>query len=129
MPSKSSSSKKSSPAADESAVEEVHAESAKPKKTAKSKVLSLIEDDKPKGRSKQKEGTTLPPLGATKKASAPEPKIEEPSAPAKPTLDEQKAAALNLFEEDEKPKKRVRPADTAQTSALPPISQIGRAHV
>ncbi|MFO1486217.1 MAG: translation initiation factor IF-2 [Verrucomicrobiaceae bacterium] len=124
MPSKSSSSKKSKPAADEVAAEEVLAESAKPRKPAKAKVLSLIEEDKPKARTKQKDGSSLPPLGATKKA-APEPKKEEPPpAPAKPTLDEQKAAALNLFEEDDKPKKRARPAETQQTSALPPISLL-----
>jgi translation initiation factor IF-2 len=39
-------------------------------------------------------------------------------------LDERKAAALNLFEDDDKPKVRRRPADANQQSALPPISLL-----
>ncbi|MGV3662017.1 MAG: translation initiation factor IF-2 [Prosthecobacter sp.] len=129
MPSKSTSAKKSKPAADEEivAAEEMPVESAKPKKATKGKVLSLIEDEKPKSRGARKEGSTgLPPLGATKPVAVEEPKKEEaPAAPAKPTLDERKAAALNLFEDDEKPKVRRRPADpAAQQSALPPISLL-----
>ncbi len=130
MPSKSTSAKKSQPAADE-AVEpkETAVESTKPKKAVKGKVLSLIEDEKPKSRGVRKEGATgLPPLGATKPVVE-EPKKEDvPAAPAKPTLDERKAAALNLFEENDKPKVRRRPSEAAQQaaqlSALPPISLL-----
>ncbi len=128
MPSKSSSSKPRKTAAEETA-EEAPIESTKPKKTTKGKVLSLIEDDKPKTVRAKKVATSLPPLGATKKATetakAAKKDAEEAAVPAKPTLKEKKAAALNLFEEDEKPKKRIRPAvDAAQTSALPPISLL-----
>jgi len=133
MPSKSTSAKKSHPAADGETVEpkETPVESTKPKKAVKGKVLSLIEDEKPKSRGVRKEGSGLsglPPLGATKPVVE-EPKKEEvPAAPAKPTLDERKAAALNLFEDDDKPKVRRRPSDAAQQAAqqaaLPPISLL-----
>jgi translation initiation factor IF-2 len=85
-------------------------------------VLSLIEEKKPRSRGATKEGSALPPLGAKKPVPAPK-KEEEPPAPAKPTLDERKAAALNLFEDDDKPKVRRRPAESQQ-SALPPISLL-----
>ncbi|MBE2282520.1 MAG: translation initiation factor IF-2 N-terminal domain-containing protein, partial [Prosthecobacter sp.] len=124
MPSKSSSSKSPKPSDEATPEAEANIDSAKPKKATKGKVLSLIEEEKPKTRVRSKESTVLPPLGATKKPAVEEPKKEEPAAPAKPTLDEQKAAALNLFEDDEKPKKRVRPADAVQQTALPPISLL-----
>ncbi len=125
MPSKPSSSKTRKPAGEETPDTQATAESAKPKKAAKSKVLSLIEDDKPKTRVRNKGATELPPLGATKKAAAKEPKEEEkPAVPAKPTLDEQKAAALNLFEDEGKPKARRRSTDAVQQAALPPISLL-----
>jgi len=124
MPSKSSSAKKSKPSTDEVVVEEVTAESAKPKKAATSKVLSLIEDKKPRSRAAGKVSGALPHLGAKPAAPAPV-KEEAPPGPAKPTLDERKAAALNLFEDDDKPKVRRRPADdNAQQNALPPISLL-----
>lgn len=128
MPSKPSSSKSRKSTAEETA-EEASVESTKPKKTTKGKVLSLIEEEKPKAVRAKKGATSLPPLGATKKAAestkAAKKESEDSGAPAKPTLKEKKAAALNLFEEDEKPKKRIRPtAEAAQTSALPPISLL-----
>ncbi len=124
MPSKSSSAKKSKPSTDEVVDEEVTAESAKPKKAATSKVLSLIEDKKPRSRAAGKVIGALPHLGAKPAAPAPV-KEEAPPGPAKPTLDERKAAALNLFEDDDKPKVRRRPADdNAQQNALPPISLL-----
>ncbi|MCB1279121.1 translation initiation factor IF-2 [Prosthecobacter sp.] len=122
MPSKPSSSKKSKTSTDEVGSEELPVESAKPKKSGKDKVLSLIEEKKPRSRGAAKEGSALPPLGAKK--AAPAPKKEEPAAPAKPSVDEQKAAALNLFEDDDKPKVRRRPAPEVQQSALPPISLL-----
>jgi translation initiation factor IF-2 len=123
MPSKPSSAKKSKPTTDEVGTEAVPVDSAKPKKEAKGKVLSLIEDKKPRSRG-TKGATSLPPLGA-KNTPAPAPEPEAPAAPAKPTLDERKAAALNLFEDDDKPKVRRRPVDeNAQQNALPPISLL-----
>ncbi len=126
MPSKSSSPKKSKSPADEVGSGEVPAESTKPKKADKGKVLSLIEDKKPRSRGAAKEGSSLPHLGAKKAAPAVVKKEdEEPAAPAKPTLDERKAAALNLFEDDDKPKVRRRaPDENAQQNALPPISLL-----
>ena len=124
MPSKPSSAKKSKSSTDEIGDKPMPADSAQPKKEVKGKVLSLIEEKKPRNRGGVKEGSSLPPLGATKPAvTAPEPEV--PAAPAKPTLDERKAAALNLFEDDDKPKVRRRPVDeNAQQSALPPISLL-----
>ncbi len=124
MPSKSSSAKKSKPSTDEVVAEEVIAESAKPKKAVKGKVLSLIEDKQPRSRSAGRESSALPHLGARPAAPAPV-KEEAHPGPAKPTLDERKAAALNLFEDDDKPKVRRRPVDeNAQQNALPPISLL-----
>ncbi len=123
MSSKPSSAKKSKSPTDEVVKESVPAESAKPQNETKGKVLSLIEEKKPRTRVAAKEGSGLPPLGA-RKVVAPEPK-PQPAAPAKPTLDERKAAALNLFEDDEKPKVRRRPPnENAAQSALPPISLL-----
>jgi translation initiation factor IF-2 len=122
MPSKPSSAKKSKSPNDEVVEAAVPADSAKPKKEVKGKVLSLIEEKKPRSRGPAKDHS-LPPLGAKKVVEpVPEP---QPAAPAKPTLDERKAAALNLFEDDDKPKVRRRPVDeNAQANALPPISLL-----
>jgi translation initiation factor IF-2 len=122
MPSKPSSAKKSKSPTDEVVEEAVPAESAKPKKEVKGEVLSLIEGKKPRTRGPAKDHS-LPPLGA-KKVVVPVPE-PQPVVPPKPTLDERKAAALNLFEDDEKPKVRRRPVDeNAQQNALPPISLL-----
>ena len=122
MPPRSSSSKSAQPTSDSIADEEV-IESAPAKKTAaKKEVLSLIEEEKPKKRAPRKEGSTLPVLGAR-----PEPKpVKEvaPPEPPKKTLDDAKREALNLFEEDEKPKVRRRAADAPVQSALRPISML-----
>ncbi|MHB1082099.1 MAG: translation initiation factor IF-2 [Prosthecobacter sp.] len=121
MSSKPSSAKKSKSPTDEVVEAAVPADSAPPKKEAKGKVLSLIEEKKPRSRGPARGGNALPPLGA-KKVEEPAP---QPAAPAKPTLDERKAAALNLFEDDDKPKVRRRPVDeNAQQNALPPISLL-----
>ncbi len=123
MPSKPSSAKKSKSPTDEVVEAAVPADSAKPKKEVKGEVLSLIEGKKPRSRGPAKDHS-LPPLGAKNKP-APPPEPEAPPAPAKPTLDERKAAALNLFEDDDKPKVRRRPVDeNAQANALPPISLL-----
>jgi translation initiation factor IF-2 len=123
MPSKSSPSKPRKTSDDIVVEEPASVESAKPHKAEKDKVLSLIEDKKPRIRAPRKDGAGLPPLGATKAPQEPK-KEEVPVGPAKPTLDERKAAALNLFEDDDKPKVRRRPADANQQSALPPISLL-----
>jgi translation initiation factor IF-2 len=123
MPSKSSPSKPRKTSDDKVVEEPASVESAKPHKSEKDKVLSLIEDKKPRIRAPRKDGAGLPPLGATKAPQEPK-KEEAPAGPAKPTLDERKAAALNLFEDDDKPKVRRRPADANQQSALPPISLL-----
>jgi translation initiation factor IF-2 len=122
MPSKSSPSKPRKTSDDKVVEEPASVESAKPHKAEKDKVLSLIEDKKPRIRAPRKDGGGLPPLGATKAPQEPK-KEEAPAGPAKPTLDERKAAALNLFEDDDKPKVRRRPADAGQ-NALPPISLL-----
>jgi translation initiation factor IF-2 len=123
MPSKPSSAKKSKSPTDEVVEAAVPADSAPPKKEVKGKVLSLIEEKKPRSRGPVRGGNALPPLGA-KKVEEPVP-APQPAAPAKPTLDERKAAALNLFEDDDKPKVRRRPVDeNAQHNALPPISLL-----
>ncbi|MBL9180975.1 MAG: translation initiation factor IF-2 [Verrucomicrobiaceae bacterium] len=128
MPGKPSSSKPAKPATDEPGDVPLEAESAKPKKSAGKKVLSLIEEgeeEKPKAKAPRKESASmLPRIGAKPVAPKKEPEPEPaPAEPAKPTLDDQKKAALSLF--DEKPKKRERPAAAAApVSALPPISLL-----
>jgi translation initiation factor IF-2 len=96
------------------------------------KTLSLIDEpEAPKKRAPRKEGSVLPRFGATK----PEAKPAEPAKPAgpvKPTLDEQKGKALNLFEEQEKrvvaraqrkiDAENAPPAAPQVSSVLPPIS-------
>lgn len=126
MPSRSSSSKPAKATDSAAADETAAAESSAPKKAPAKKVLSLIEeDDKPKSRAPRREGTALPALGA-RPAPAPASAKQAAAAPAEPkkTLDDHKREALNLFEENEKPKVRRRPAEQTATSALPPISMI-----
>ena len=96
---------------------------SKSRKKADKKVLSLIEEEeKPKKRAVRKDGpAVLPALGARPAAvPAAEAKSVEPP---KKTVDDQKKEALNLFEEDDKPKVRRRPAAPSST-ALPPISKL-----
>ncbi|MES2597125.1 MAG: translation initiation factor IF-2 [Verrucomicrobiota bacterium] len=99
-------------------------ESAPAKKPAKKKeVLSLIDDEKPKTKpAARREATPLPVLGA-KPAPVAAPTPESEPEPARKTVDDQKKEALNLFEEDEKPKvKRVRTNETI--GSLSPISRL-----
>ncbi len=100
----------------------MEAAESKSRKKVDKKVLSLIEEgEKPKRRSVRKEaGSVLPTLGAKPAAPAVESKASEP---LKKTVDDQKKEALNLFEEDDKPKVRRRPAAPTGT-ALPPISKL-----
>lgn len=123
MPPKPSSSKPAKTTPD-SPAEEV-AESSAARKPAAKKVLSLIEDvQKPKARGARKEGSVLTPLGAKPAPAPASPKAPEPP---RQTVDDAKRAALNLFEEDEKPKVRRRPpTEEGQTvtTMLPPISKL-----
>ncbi|GAA5146779.1 translation initiation factor IF-2 [Prosthecobacter algae] len=122
MPSRSSSSKPAKATPDSTAEEKATAESTPPKKVAAKKVLSLIEEDeKPKSRGPRREATPLPALGA-KPAPAPARPVSKIAEAPKKTLDDHKREALNLFEEDEKPKVRRRPPE--QPTSLPPISMI-----
>jgi len=127
MPPRSSSSKPSKAIPDSPADEEV-LESAPAKKPAKKKeVLSLIEEEKPKGKTaprKDMSAGTLPHIGV--RPVKVEPKPEPEPEPAKKTVDDQKKEALNLWEDDDKPKvRRARPTET--TTALPPISLLKEA--
>jgi translation initiation factor IF-2 len=125
MPPRSSSSKTSKANPESEVVANTEElESAPAKKPAKKKeVLSLIDDEKPKTKpAARREATPLPALGAKPAPVAPPTPEPEPE-PARKTVDDQKKEALNLFEEDEKPKvKRVRTNETI--SSLAPISRL-----
>lgn len=122
MPSRSSSSKPAKATPDSTAEEKATAESTPPKKVAAKKVLSLIEeDDKPKARAPRRDATPLPALGAKPAPAPAKPISRTPEAPKK-TLDDHKREALNLFEDDDKPKVKRRPPE--QATSLPPISMI-----
>jgi translation initiation factor IF-2 len=122
MPPRSSSSKSAQPTSDSIADEEV-IEGAPANKTAvKKEVLSLIEEEKPKKRVPRKEGSTLPVLGVRPVVK---PAVEAaPPEPPRKTVDDAKRDALNLFEEDEKPKVKRRAVDAQTQSALRPISML-----
>jgi len=94
------------------------------KKAAPRKVMSLIDekDEKPKRTGALREGSAMKPLGKTK--VEPAKKVETtPDEPAKPTIADRKSAALSIFDEEDKPKRREQ--TTAQASAqLRPISML-----
>ncbi len=117
MPSRSSSPK--SPGTPQAAETPAASDPAAHKKAPAKKVLSLIEDDAPKTKAAPRPVTSLAPLGA----KPPVKKVEEPVGPVKKTLDQEKASALSLFDE-EKPKRRER--DAGAVSALPPISLLNQ---
>lgn len=108
--------------------------SAKPKaakKSAGKEVLSLLDEDKPSA--KKRTGSTpksaLPRIGGKAAPAAPE-KSPVPSVDLEPkkSVEDAKKEALNLFEDDDKPKVRRRPAGQIQESStgggLPPISLL-----
>ncbi len=101
----------------------MEAAESKSRKKADKQVLSLIEEkEKPKKRVARKDGpAVLPALGA-RPAAAPAVEAKQAEVPKK-TVDDQKKEALNLFEEDDKPKVRRRPGAPAG-NALPPISRL-----
>ncbi len=99
-----------------------------PGKNAAKEVLSLIDDDKPapKKRAAAPAKSALPRIGGKPAAPAkPAAKAAAPEEPKK-SVEEAKKEALNLFDEQEKPKVKRRPADSgeAAASALPPISLL-----
>ncbi len=132
MPPRSSSSKtsKDTPVSEVAEPEVLESTSA-PKKAKKKEVLSLIDEEKPvKAKVTRKEASVLPAIGAK-----PVPVAEVPasasiaesveSEPAKKTVDDQKKEALNLFEEEEKPKvRRARTSEPVAVTAFPPISKL-----
>ncbi|MCA1962522.1 MAG: hypothetical protein LDL31_01095, partial [Prosthecobacter sp.] len=128
MPPRSSSSKTSKDTPGSEVAEPEVLESAPtPKKAKKKEVLSLIDEEKPaKPKAARKEGSVLPAIGAKPTAPEPvQPQEPDPAEPVKKTVDDQKKEALNLFEEDEKPKvKRARPAEAVAVTAFPPISKL-----
>jgi len=107
---------------------------AKPKagkKSAGKEVLSLLDEDKPsaKKRSAPASKSTLPRIGGKAAPATP----DAPSAPSaerepRKSVEDAKKEALNLFEDDDKPKVRRRPAGSAVESSLggglPPISLL-----
>ncbi len=134
-PSSSKSSKPSTSGADANAApqEDLAGQPKAGQKTAGKEVLSLIEDTKPAPKKRgdiaqHKAGAGLPRIGGKptptpKPAEAPAP-VEEP----KKTMEDAKKEALNLFDEQDKPKVKRRPATEVRretsTSALPPISLL-----
>ncbi len=123
MPSKSSSSKTTT-----SATSEGSSDAPVPRKPAVKKVLSLIEEPAPK----KKAGTTprvASPLAPLKKTPAPPPAPVVPAKPAGPvkkTLAEMRKGALDLHDDENKPKapRRAPLPEGTQSSALPPISLL-----
>ncbi len=97
------------------------------KKADGKEVLSLIDEEKPapKKRPAAPVKSALPRIGGKPppKPAAKPAALEEP----KKTVAEAKKEALNLFDEQEKPKVKRRPAESANdapASALPPISLL-----
>jgi len=84
--------------------------------------LSLIEEGVPKTRAARRNASPLTPLGA-KPVVKKEPEVD-PNLPVKKTLDEEKASALSLFDEEKKPRRR--DPSAPQVSALPPISLLNQ---
>ncbi len=123
MPSRSPSSKSAKATPDSIADEEVVEGTPAKKLAAKKEVLSLIEDVKPKKRVPRKDPTaTLPAFGA--KPAPKEIPVEAPPEPPRKTVDDAKREALNIFEEEGKPKVKRRPADNQTASGLRPISML-----
>ncbi len=123
MPPRSPSSKSAITTPDSIADEEVVEGTPASTVAVKKEVLSLIEEVKPKKRVPRRDATaTLPAFGA-KPASKVAVMEVAPESPRK-TLDDAKRDALNIFEEDDKPKVKRRPADNQATSGLRPISML-----
>jgi translation initiation factor IF-2 len=123
MPSRSPSSKSAKTTPDSIADEDVVEGTPAKKLAAKNEVLSLIEEVKPKKRVPRKDATaTLPAFGA--KPAPKEIIVEAPPEPPRKTVDDAKREALNIFEEEGKPKVKRRPADNQTASGLRPISML-----
>ena len=123
MPSRPPSSKSAKAKPDSIADEEVVEGAPAKKPAAKKDVLSLIEEVKPKKRAPRKDATdTLPAFGA--KPAPKVPIVEAPPEPPRRRLDDAKREALNIFEDDDKPK--VRRARTTETPPLPALVRLPR---
>lgn len=108
----------------------------KAKKPAKPKTTSLIDDEPKKKRTGDlKTGSAFTPLGAKPAPAKVVAKAPVKAEPPKKTLDQEKAEALNLFEDDEKkeqakkdrraePDSPPAPAAPVQNMFLPPISLL-----
>jgi translation initiation factor IF-2 len=126
MPTRSTSSKASKPS--EGGSNDALVDDASSNK----KVLSLIDDETQAPTKRGGAGvktSTLPRIGGKPEAkvSAQEVSPAGPAAEPKKTLDEQKASALNLFDDDAKPKVKRRPVENRSetvTTGLPPISLL-----
>ena len=120
MPSRSTSAKDPSP--DDSGKDKAPAS----KKAAVRKVVSLIDehDEKPKRSGALREGSAMKPLGKSK----PELPAKKPTAkemePAKPTIADRKSAALSIFDDEPKPKRREPAPIGAPLGQLRPISML-----
>lgn len=134
MPNRPSSSKSSKPSksgadADPAAQEDLAGQPKAGKNAGGKEVLSLIDESKPAPKKRgevSKTGSALPRIGGK-----PTPKPAEPAGPAeepKKTVEDAKKEALNLFDEQEKPKVKRRPVPEVgketSVSALPPISLL-----
>lgn len=120
MPSRSTSAKDPSP--EDSGKDKAPAS----KKAAVRKVVSLIDehDEKPKRSGALREGSAMKPLGKSK----PELPAKKPTAkemePAKPTIADRKSAALSIFDDEPKPKRREPAPIGAPLGQLRPISML-----
>lgn len=135
MPNRPTSSKSSKPSksgadADPAAAEDLEGQTKGGKKAGGKEVLSLIDDSKPAARKRgeaTKSGSALPRIGG-KPTPAPKAAAAAPAEEPKKTVEDAKKEALNLFDEQEKPKVKRRPAVDAGkevgVSALPPISLL-----
>lgn len=135
MPNRPTSSKSSKPSksgadADPAAPEDLEGQTKGGKKAGGKEVLSLIDDSKPAAKKRgeaPKSGSALPRIGG-KPAPAPKAAAAVPAEEPKKTVEDAKKEALNLFDEQEKPKVKRRPAADAGKevgiSALPPISLL-----
>jgi len=120
MPPRSTSAK--DPAPDDSGKDKAPAS----KKAAVRKVVSLIDehDEKPKRSGALKEGSAMKPLGKSKPELAAKKLPAIDAEPAKPTIADRKSAALSIFDDEPKPKRREPAAGLTPLGQLRPISML-----
>lgn len=120
MPPRSTSAK--DPAPDDSGKDKAPAS----KKAAVRKVVSLIDehDEKPKRSGALKEGSAMKPLGKSKPELPAKKLPTKEVEPAKPTIADRKSAALSIFDDEPKPKRREPAPIGAPLGQLRPISML-----